>query len=180
MTPFELIKCDLYRSTARYSHKLLIKNLINNNRSFKYTFWWRLTQSNNLLVRTLARLMHLTLSIRYQIQIPKEAKIGPGLNLGHATGIVLSPTAEIGANCNISQFVNIGSNHGKAASIADNVYIGPMVCIVENVVIGNNVTIGAGSVVIKDIPENSTAVGNPSRVVNQNDPGRYIMNKYNA
>lgn len=180
MTPFELIKCDLYRSTARYSHKLLIKNLINNNRSFKYTFWWRLTQSNNLLIRTLARLMHLTLSIRYQIQIPKEAKIGPGLNLGHATGIVLSPTVEIGANCNISQFVNIGSNHGKAASIADNVYIGPMVCIVENVVIGNNVTIGAGSVVIKDIPENSTAVGNPSRVVNQNEPGRYIMNKYDA
>jgi serine O-acetyltransferase len=124
--------------------------------------------------------MHLTLSIRYQIQIPKEAKIGPGLNLGHATGIVLSPTVEIGANCNISQFVNIGSNHRKAATIGDNVYIGPMVCIVENVVIGNNVTIGAGSVVIKNIPENSTAVGNPSRVVNQNDPGRYIMNKYDA
>lgn len=53
-----------------------------------------------------------------------------------------------------------------------------MVCIVENIVIGNNVTIGAGAVVVKDIPENATAVGNPSHVVHQHDPGRYIMNKY--
>lgn len=176
MTPFEFIKKDLSRSTSYYSHRLLIKNLINNNRSFKYVFWWRLTNSNNFIFRSIARYMHLILSIRYQIQIPKEARIGAGLYLGHATGIILSPSVNIGTNCNISQFVNIGSNHGEAATIGNNVYIGPMVCIIENVKIGNNVTIGAGSVVVKDIIEDATAVGNPSRVVHTKSPAKYINN----
>lgn len=49
-----------------------------------------------------------------------------------------------------------------------------MTCIVENVHIGNNVTIGAGSVVTKDIPDNATVAGVPARVLNYNNPGRYV------
>lgn len=63
-------------------------------------------------------------------------------------------------NCYISQFVNIGSNHGKAASI------------------GNNVYIGAGAVVVKDIPKNATAVGNQAKVINYNSPAKYINNRF--
>ena len=44
--------------------------------------------------------------------------------------------------------------------------------------VGDNVTIGGGSVVTKDIPANSTAVGSPSRVINEKNPGRYIKNPY--
>ena len=50
--------------------------------------------------------------------------------------------------------------------------------LVENVKIGNNVTIGAGSVVTKDIPDNATAVGNYAKVINYNNPGRYIKNPW--
>jgi serine O-acetyltransferase len=78
----------------------------------------------------------------------------------------------------LSQFTTIGSNHDNAANIGDNVYIGPSVCIVENVTIGNNVTIGAGAVVTKDIPENATVAGVPARILNYNNPGRYINNKW--
>lgn len=53
-----------------------------------------------------------------------------------------------------------------------------MTCLVEDVHIGNNVTIGAGSVVTHDIPNNSTAVGSPAKVINLNNPARFIMNKY--
>ena len=67
---------------------------------------------------------------------------------------------------------------GKAASVGDNVYIGPEVCCVDSVVIGNNVTIGAGSIVTKDIPENATAVGNYAHVINYNNPGRFIKNRW--
>lgn len=84
----------------------------------------------------------------------------------------------IGNNCNLSQFVTIGSNEGKAATIGNNVYIGPNVCIVENVKIGDNVTIGAGSIVTKDIPNNATVAGNYAKVLNYNNPGRYIKNKW--
>lgn len=113
------------------------------------------------------------------VQIPPKTKIGYGLYIGHGGGgIVVNPTTVIGNNCNLSQFTTIGSNHGKAATIGDNVYIGPNVCIVEDVKIGDNVTIGAGSVVTKDIPDNATAVGNYAKVINYNNPGRYIGNRW--
>ena len=66
----------------------------------------------------------------------------------------------------------------KAATIGDNVYIGPGVCCGDSVVIGNNATIGAGSVVTKDIPDDATAVGNYARVINYNNPGRYVKNRW--
>lgn len=50
----------------------------------------------------------------------------------------------------------------------------------ENVTIGNNVTIGAGSVVAKDIPNNVTAAGNYAKVLNFDNPGRYILRKWRS
>ena len=111
-------------------------------------------------------------------RIPSSVKIGYGLYIGHGGPVVINPTAIIGNNVNLSQFTTIGSNEGKAATIGDNVYIGPNVCVVEDVVIGNNVTIGAGSVVTKSIPDNATAVGNYAKVINYNNPARYIGNKW--
>lgn len=98
--------------------------------------------------------------------------------IGHDAPIVVSPTTVIGNNVNLSQFTTIGTNKGKAATIGDNVYIGPNVCIVEDVLIGNNVTIGAGSVVTKSIPDNATAVGNYAKVINYNNPGRFVNSRY--
>lgn len=57
-------------------------------------------------------------------------------------------------------------------------YIGPNVCIIENVKIGYNVTIGAGSVVTKDIPENATAVGNYAKLLNFDQPGKFVNKRY--
>lgn len=113
-----------------------------------------------------------------QIQILRKTKIGYGLYISHEGPVVVNPSTVIGNNCNLSQFVTIGSNEGKAAVIGDNVYIGPNTCIVEDVCIGDNATIGAGSVVTKDIPSNATAAGNYAKVLNVNNPGRYIQNRY--
>ena len=66
----------------------------------------------------------------------------------------------------------------SAYVIGDNTYIGPSVCIVEDVVIGKNVTIGAGSVITKNIPDDATACGNYAKVINYNNPGRYINNRW--
>ena len=84
----------------------------------------------------------------------------------------------IGNNVNLSQFLNIGTNHGTPAVIGDNVYVGPHVSIVEDVVVSSNTTIGAGAVVSKSIPENATAAGVPARVLNYKCPCKYIIHRY--
>jgi len=124
----------------------------------------------------IAVFMHKILSGRYLIQIPRSMEIGYGLYIGHHMCIVIHPTTKIGNNVNLSQFTTIGSNHGKAAVIGDNVYIGPSVCIIEDVVIGNNATIGAGSVVVKNIQDDATVAGVPAKLLSFDKPGRYIHN----
>lgn len=65
----------------------------------------------------------------------------------------------------LSQFLSIGSNKGKAATIGDNVYIAPSVCLVEDIIIGHNSVIGAGCVVTKNVPPYSMVVGVPARII---------------
>lgn len=117
-------------------------------------------------------------SSRRSIQIPVGTRIGYGLYIGHGGPIVVNQTATIGNNVNLSQFTTIGSNDGYAAQIGYNACIGPGVCIVENVRIGDNTTIGAGSVVTKDVPDNATAAGNYARVLNYNNPDRYVLQRW--
>ena len=66
----------------------------------------------------------------------------------------------------------------SAAVCGDNVYIGPNSCIVENVIIGSDSVIGAGAVVVKDVPENCTVAGCPAKIVSRNNSDRYIVNRY--
>jgi len=176
---YELIKSDFKRYGKNPTFlSILLNVLFSINHCFVFSFWFRLSSRKNIFY-FIARLMYIKYSRKYGLQIPRQTKIGYGLYIGHGVGIIISPTAKIGNNCNLSQFTTIGSNHNKAATIGDNVYIGPSVCIVEDVNIGNNVTIGAGSVVTKDIPENATIAGVPAKILNFNNPGRYINNRWN-
>ena len=113
-----------------------------------------------------------------RIQIPLQTKIGYGLYIGHNGPVIINGSAVIGNNVNLSQFTTIGSNSDQAAEIGDNTYIGPNVCIVEHVRIGSNVSIGAGSVVTKDIPDNATAAGNYAKILNYDNPGRFVHRRW--
>lgn len=116
---------------------------------------------------------------QYGIDIHTSTKIGYGLYIGHGGPLVVNPTTVIGNNVNLSQFTTIGANGGRqAAEIGDNVYIGPNVCIIEHVKIGNNATIGTGSVVTKDIPENATAAGNYAKVLSTDHPGSSVNRRW--
>ena len=170
------IKSDLYRYYGNTKIKTFIKGYIINS-SFRYQCAFRLCNDKGLK-KCLGYFLWLINRTNKTIRLPLKTKVGYGLYIGHCSPIVINPTTIIGNNCNLSQFTTIGSNDGLAAEIGDNVYIGPNVCLVEHVKIGNNVTIGAGSVVTKDIPDNATAVGNYAKVINYNNPGRYIKNKW--
>lgn len=105
--------------------------------------------------------------------------MGYGFYIGYNGPIVVHSDTIIGNNCTLSKFTTIVSNEKHVAVISDNTYIGPNACIVENDKIGNSVTIGAESVVTKDITDNATAIGNYAKVINYKNPGRYINNRWN-
>lgn len=168
------IQSDLFRYYGKYDILTFIKALII-NKSFRVQYAFRLCNCKGY-IKYFGFILYIL--FRGENRIPKSVKIGYGLYIGHGGPVIINPTAVIGNNVNLSQFTTIGSNEGKAAIIGDNVYIGPNVCLVENVTIGNNVTIGAGSVVTKSIPDNATAVGNYAKVINYNNPGKYIGNKW--
>jgi len=115
---------------------------------------------------------------RYGISIPSNTQIGEGFYIGHFGGIVVNQDCLIGKNCNISQGVTLGqANRGKnkgTPTIGNNVYIGPGVKVVGKVRIGNNVAIGANSVVTKDMPDNSVVAGVPAKVISDGGVSGYI------
>ena len=172
----DYIKSDLMRYYGKYDRLTFLKAYLTNS-TFRFQCAFRLCQSTGI-ARKFGALLWKINRTKKVIQLPRQTKVGYGLYIGHGGPIVVNPTTVIGNNCNIGQFTTIGSNHNHAAVIGDNTYIGPNVCIVEDVKIGSNVTIGAGSVVTKDIPDNATAAGNYAKVLNYKDPGRYIGNRW--
>lgn len=134
-------------------------------RGFRYTVWMRLASISGCLGLIPKLILH-HLSSKFGIQIHSCTRIGGGFYIGHGIGIVIHPKTIIGDNVSISQFLSIGSNKGTPAVIEDNVYLGPNVCLVENVRIGSHSIVGAGAVVTKDIPPYSVAVGVPAKVIN--------------
>lgn len=103
------------------------------------------------------------LATRLGLSIPKNV-FGAGLCIVHYGTIVVSPWAKVGKNCRIHPSTCIGDYNG-APVIGDNVYIGPGAKLFGNITIGNNVAIGANSVVNKSFENNVTIAGIPARVI---------------
>lgn len=103
------------------------------------------------------------------IEIHPGAKIDRRLFIDHGMGVVIGETTIIGKNVTLYQGVTLGGTgkeRGKRhPTIGDNVVIGAGAKVLGNITIGNNVQIGANAVVIKDVPDNSTVVGVPGRIV---------------
>lgn len=85
----------------------------------------------------------------------------------HPIGIVIHPNAVIGKNCAIYQNVTIGSdgNPENVPTIGDNVILYANAIVFGKIKVGNNVKIGAGSVVTHDVPENAIVAGNPAKII---------------
>ncbi|OPY34626.1 MAG: serine acetyltransferase [Methanomassiliicoccales archaeon PtaU1.Bin124] len=117
----------------------------------------------------LARLINYVARVLTGADIHPGATIGKGFFIDHATGVVIGETTIIGDNVSLWQGVTLGgvsASKGKRhPTIQNNVTVGAHAVVLGNIVIGENVKIGAGSVVVKDVPPNSTVVGVPGRVV---------------
>lgn len=103
------------------------------------------------------------------IEIHPGATIGKGLMIDHGMGVVIGETAEIGDNCTIYQGVTLGGT-GKDVgkrhpTLGNNVMVGAGAKVLGPFKIGDNVKIAANAVVLEEIPDQSTAVGIPAKVV---------------
>lgn len=115
------------------------------------------------------------------IEIHPGAKIGRRFFIDHGMGIVIGETCEIGDNVTIFQGVTLGGTgkeKGKRhPTIEDNVLIATGAKVLGSITVGENSKIGAGSVVLKEVPANSTVVGIPGKVVIQD--GVRLQQKFN-
>lgn len=174
----ELIKSDYFRIYRKVDNLLIIWLRSFRERSLKHLFWLRLASYKNGWLYVPCKIRHEHYKLKYDCRVHSGAKIGYGLYLGHAMSMCVNVNCIIGNNVNLSQMCNIGTNEGNQAIIGDNVYIGPMSCLVEGVQVGCNSTIGAGSIVVKDIPKRSTAVGNPCKVIGENKHPGYVQSRW--
>jgi len=117
----------------------------------------------------LARLISQLTRFFTGIEIHPGAKIGKGFFIDHGMEVVIGETTEIGNNATLYQGVTLGGTgkeKGKRhPTLGNNVTVAAGAKILGNIKIGDNSVIGAGSVVIKDVPPDSTVVGVPGRIV---------------
>ena len=117
----------------------------------------------------LARAMSQAARLVTGIEIHPGAEIGRRFFIDHGSGVVIGETTIIGDDVTLYQGVTLGGTgkeHGKRhPTLRNNVVVGAGARVLGNIIIGENCRIGAGSVVLRDVPDDSTVVGVPGHIV---------------
>jgi serine O-acetyltransferase len=123
-------------------------------------------------LRLPARILSQVARFYTGVDIHPGALLGRRLFIDHATGVVIGETAIVGNDVTMYQGVTLGGTgkgHGKRhPTVCDGVFIGNNANVLGNVTVGENSRVGAGSVVLSDVPPNSTVVGVPAHIVYHN------------
>jgi len=137
-------------------------HLMVNYKEYRNLFYYRI--KNGLLIRLLNILYRRLDSLYFS-----TPEIGKGFFIMHGFSTILNAQS-IGNNCIVFQMVTIGLNDrsDRGPIIQDNVRICTGAIIIGNITIGENSTIGAGALVLKDVPNNCTVVGNPAYIIKRN------------
>ena len=135
---------------------------------FYYMNHWLWNHRFLLLARWLSQVARFLTAI----EIHPGAQIGRRLFIDHGLGVVIGETAIVGDDVTVYQGVTLGGTgkeHGKRhPTIEDNVVIGSGAKVLGNITVGRNSRIGAGSVVLRNVPDNSTVVGVPGHIIFRN------------
>lgn len=139
--------------------------------SFKALLYYRL--SSKLYIRGhyfLARYLCERAKRKTGIEIHPGAKIGKDLFIDHGFGVVIGQTAIVGDNVTMFHGVTLGGTGNEKGTkrhptIEDNVFIGSGAKILGNITVGKDSKVGAGAVILKDVPSGVTVVGVPGKIV---------------
>lgn len=134
--------------------------------SYRYAHWFWMHNFKNIALK-----IAFKAKLKTGIDIHPAAQIGTGIFIDHGVGLVIGETTEIGNNCVLYQGVTLGGTGKETGkrhpTLEDDVMVSSGAKVLGPVVIGKGSKIGAGSVVLKDVPPYSTVVGVPGRVVKQ-------------
>lgn len=136
-----------------------------------YHFYYLSHKLYVLKIPLIPRIIKLIIFFLYNSSIPYQAKIGKGSRFAYGgIGVVIHKRAVIGKNCNIGSNITIGgkSGHYDVPVIGDNVFIATGSRILGPIKIGSNVTIGANSVVVKNVNSNLVVAGVPAKILKRN------------
>ena len=154
----------------RYSTPLLYFKGFHAIQSQRITHW--LWQQGR---KTLAYFLQNRISEVMSADIHPAAKIGHGVMLDHGTGVVVGETAVIGNNVSMLHGVTLGGSGKERGDrhpkIGDGVMLGAGASVLGNIRVGECAKVGAGSVVLDDVPAHTTVAGVPAKVVGQLGPG---------
>ena len=140
------------------------KHLMKYYPEFVFIFQWR----TSLLNRRLKKIFNYP---NYQCKLFKSTKIDGGLSCFHPFATVIN-AKRIGKNFEFRNGLTIGNKNNDndlLPTIGDNVTAGANVCIIGKINIGNHVVIGAGSIVVKDVPDGVIIAGNPAKIIKKLD-----------
>ena len=175
---FENIKKDLERfreegCRGESSLRIFVRGLLSQGFQailvYRFFHWFHRrglpTQPVRFIIERLTEIMT-------GISIPAEAEIGKGLRIHHFGGVILHAHVKMGEHCTLYHEVTLGDKGGwgEPPKIGDNVLIGAGAKVLGDITIGNNVTIGANSVVTRSVPDNAIIVGVPAKIVGENLP----------
>ncbi len=127
------------------------------NRYFRSLFFHRIKGVSSKVLR-------LFYPKHTSFTIDKFTEIGPGLQLAHPYSTILN-AEKIGAGVYVNHLVTLGEKNGLRPIIGNHVQLHAGCIVIGGITIGDNAIIGAGSVVVKDVPANAVVAGNPARVL---------------
>lgn len=161
----EIIILDLYARKQQKTNSLTIcydlsyELLINNY--FRTLFYFR---TNGFF----SKLLRFFYPKNNTFIIDVTTKIGGGLVLAHPYATILNATS-IGKNVYVNHLVTVGEKNNQKPIIGNNVELHTNCIVIGGITIGDNAIIGAGAVVVKDVPENAIVVGNPAQITTKNN-----------
>lgn len=156
---------DLYSASERKNTSSLriildLSQRLSEDRYFRTLFYFR---TRGLLTNILR--IFYPRDNRFIIDI--NTKLGGGVILAHPYGTIINADT-VGDNLYINQLVTVGENNGLRPIIGNNVKLFTNCSVIGGITIGNNAVIGAGAVVVKNVPENAVMAGNPAKIIKYN------------
>lgn len=161
----EIVIADLYSRSAErpQSFLLILSDLafkLFNDQYFRTLFYFRESGFFTKFLRIFyPREKYFIIDI--------NTLLGKGVQLAHPYSTILNADS-IGENLYVNHLVTVGEKNGKKPIIGNNVQLHANCCVIGGVKIGDNVIIGAGAIVVKDVPPNCLAIGNPAQIIKRN------------